>query len=127
MTYIVLTVKLVIFTLAIILLLVGFLKLTDGKLKDLSKGKYIKIIEKTPLSKTNNIYLLKLGDEGAVIVTNDKGATVLRELSVEEIEKIEKSKEENYLEMNKKYKDGLNQINLWKNSMLRKVKGEKNE
>ena len=87
----------------------------------------IKIIEKTPLSKTNNIYLLKLGDEGAVIVTNDKGATVLKELSVEEIEKIEKSKEENYLEMNKKYKDGLNQINLWKNSMLRKVKGENNE
>lgn len=127
MTYIVLTVKLVIFTLAIILLLVGFLKLTDGKLKDLSKGKYVKIIEKTPLSKTSNIYLLKLGEEGAVIVTNDKGATVLKELSVEEIEDIEKTKEENYLEMNKKYKDGLSQINLWGNSVLKRVKGEKNE
>ena len=56
MTYIVLTVKLIIFTLAIILLLVGLLKLTDGKLKDLSKGKYVKVIEKTPLSKTNNIW-----------------------------------------------------------------------
>lgn len=127
MTYIVLTLKLVLFTGALLLLLVAILKLTEGKLKGLSKGKYVKIIEKTALSKSSSIYLLKLGEEGAVILTNDKGAETIKELSKEEIEKIELEKEMSLLEINTKYNAGLEKLKDQGALVLKKVKGGRNE
>lgn len=125
MTYIVLTLKLVLFTGALLLLLVAILKLTEGKLKGLSKGKYVKIIEKTALSKNSSIYLLKLGEEGAVILTNDKGAETIKELSKEEIEKIELEKEMSLLEINTKYNAGLEKLKDLGVLALKRVKGGK--
>ncbi|MGL5616274.1 MAG: flagellar biosynthetic protein FliO [Sarcina sp.] len=128
MTYIVLTVKLIVFTAALLILLVGILKLTENKVKSFSKGKYIKILEKTDLSKNNSVYLLKLGEEGVVVVTNDKGASTIKELTAEEIKVIEKEKEEKIKEFNELYNGKI--INL-KNSGLnlvnrvREVKNEK--
>lgn len=127
MTYIVLTLKLVLLTGALLLLLVAILRLTEGKLKGLSRGKYVKVIEKTALSKNSSIYLLKLGDEGAVILTNDKGAETIKELSKEEIEKIEMKKEMNSLEINEKCNKNLEKLRSSTLLVLKKVKGGKNE
>lgn len=127
MTYIVLTVKLIVFTAALLILLVGILKLTENKVKGFSKGKYIKILEKTDLSKNNSVYLLKLGEEGVVVLTNDKGASTIKELTAEEIKGIEKEKEEKIKEFNELYNGKI--INL-KNSglsLVKRVKEVKNE
>lgn len=127
MTYLVLTFKLVFFTGAIILLLVALLKLSDGKLKGLTKGKYIKVIEKTPLSKNSSLYLLKLGDEAVVVLTNEKGADKIKDLSKEEIEKIEREKEMATKEFNKNCNEKFNSFKFSTVAFLKGVKGEKDE
>lgn len=80
--------------LPIILLLIYIsLKIGGKKLDALNKNRYIKIIERTALSKDSGIYLIKLGQEYYVAASNNGSVEIIKELSKDEVVKLEENKE----------------------------------
>lgn len=101
-------VKLLTFSGALLLLLVALLKKGEGKVKKLTNGKYVKILEKTYVGKNQYIYVFKLGEDGAVFMSTDKSMDKIKDLTKEEVEKIEQDKKALNEEMKIKYNDGIN-------------------
>ena len=50
-------------------------------------------IERVPLNKDNNIYLIKLGQEYYVATSNNGSFEIIKELSKDEVTKLEENKE----------------------------------
>jgi flagellar protein FliO/FliZ len=73
----------------LIIICIRFGKINSDKL---DRFKYIKILERTTLSKDTNIFVIKIGDEGCVISSSPSKLEILKDLSKEDIESIEKSK-----------------------------------
>ena len=76
----------------ILLLIYITLKYGGGKMQRLNKGRYIKVVEKTALSKDNALLLVKIGEKPYVVSSSNGKVEVVLELSKEEIESIEKMK-----------------------------------
>lgn len=98
-----------VFSLIIVLglMLISFKFLNKG-IKKTSGNKYIKIIEKTQISKDSFIIVLRTGDEGMAILTSPGHTEKLKELTKDEIENLERSKEESIKEIDKFYEGILN-------------------
>ena len=80
--------------LPIILILIYIsIKVGGSKLDTLNKYRYIKIIERVPLNKENNIFLIKLGQEYYVAASNNGSFEIIKELSKDEVTKLEENKE----------------------------------
>ena len=78
--------------LPIILILIYIsIKVGGSKLDTLNR--YIKIIERVPLNKENNIFLIKLGQEYYVAASNNGSFEIIKELSKDEVTKLEENKE----------------------------------
>ena len=91
--YFLLTIK-VIFSLIFILgLIVLTFKHGGGKLQLLQNKKYLKIIERLSLSKENSILVVKMGTKAFVVSSSHSNIEVLREVSDEDLIKLEKSTE----------------------------------
>lgn len=99
--------KLVFFSAGLLLILVVLLRKTKDKMDKLSSGKYTKIIEKTQISKTESIYVFKIGEEGLVVLSSVKGMEKVKDLSKEEIEKVEMQKEKFNGEIEEKCNNGI--------------------
>lgn len=99
--------KLVFFSAGLLLILVVLLRKTKDKMDKLSSGKYTKIIEKTQISKTESIYVFKIGEEGLVVLSSVKGMEKVKDLSKEEIEKVEIQKEKFNGEIEEKCNNGI--------------------
>lgn len=96
-------IKLVV-SLAIIMLLmfISFKYMNKG-MQMTTGGKYVKVIEKTQLSKDTFIVVLRVGNEGMVMLTSSGHTEKLKDITKEEIEEIESKKQESLDEMSKVY------------------------
>lgn len=110
--------------LPIILILIYIsIKVGGKKLETLNKGRYIKIIERVPLNKENSIYLIKLGQEYYVASSNNGSFEVIKELSKDEVIKLEENKEipqyDNFKDFisDLKSKFGKNEEKKWKGNI----------
>ena len=110
--------------LPIILILIYIsIKVGGKKLETLNKGRYIKIIERVPLNKENSIYLIKLGQEYYVASSNNGSFEVIKELSKDEVIKLEENKEipqyDNFKDFISylKSKFGKNEEKKWKGNI----------
>lgn len=79
------------------ILVVISLKLGKSNIEKMSMNKYTKVLEKTILSKDTDIYILKIGDEGCVIVSSSSNTTKIKDLTQDEIIQIESDKNKSSL------------------------------
>ncbi len=85
-------------------------------------GKYIKIIEKTQLSKDSFIVVLRIGNEGMVMLTSSGHTEKLKDITKEEIEEIESKKQQSLDEMSKVYEKILSSSKEKVNLLMSKIK-----
>lgn len=85
--------KLILFLPFVLMLIYIFIKYGGGKLQDLQKGKYMKVLDRLPLSKENNILVVKIGEKAYVISSTQGKMEILFEIPKEDIIKIECSRE----------------------------------
>lgn len=88
------------------------IKISNSKLNKINQGKYIKVLERTNISKDNSIILLKIGNKGYVIGSSSKGIEKIEEISEEEIAVIDKNKEKQKEEVNQQYEEFIKKLNL---------------
>lgn len=106
-------IRFIIFFPAIILLIYILLKYGGGKLQGMQNGRYIKILEKTPLSKNTSLLVVKLGDKGYVISSTESKTEILMEINNEELNSIEKVKEiPQYKSLDEFVKDLKNKLGM---------------
>ncbi|WP_027633934.1 flagellar biosynthetic protein FliO [Clostridium hydrogeniformans] len=79
----------------IILLLFLTLRLGEGKFKSLQNNKFLKVLDKTSLSKEASLSVVKIGDEAYVLSVTQREVKIIKELSKEELKSLEESKEKN--------------------------------
>lgn len=79
------------FTIALIIITIRFSKINFS---GVGINKYVKVLERTNLSKDTEIYVLKVGDEGCVIVSSSTKTDIIKELTKNQIEEIEKKQED---------------------------------
>ncbi|WP_097025840.1 flagellar biosynthetic protein FliO [Clostridium peptidivorans] len=85
--------KLILFLPFVLMLIYIFIKYGGGKLQDLQKGKYMKVLDRLPLSKENNILVVKIGEKAYVISSTQGKIEIIFEIPKEDIIKIECSRE----------------------------------
>lgn len=81
--------KIVIFLPFILLLIYASVKFGGSKLQDIQNGRYIKILERTPISKENSVLVIKIGEKGYVMASTNGKLEILSELEKEEVLKVE--------------------------------------
>lgn len=101
-------VKLMLVLIVIMLLAVITIRASSKKLNIVSQDKYVKILEKTQISKDTFIYVVKIGEEGCVMTSSNGNTSKLQDLSKEEMKKIEKNKEEYNKKLTLMYDKSLN-------------------
>lgn len=84
--------KLVIFLPVIIILIYISLKYGGDKLQGMQNGKYIKVLEKTPLSKESSLVVAKIGSRGYLLSSSDAKVEILMEINEDELNSIEQNK-----------------------------------
>lgn len=84
--------KIVIFLPFILLLIYISMKYGGSKLQNIQNGKYIKILERAPISKENSLLVVKVGQKGYVMASTNGKIEIISELSQEEIIEVEASK-----------------------------------
>ena len=89
--------------LVVIVLIFLSLRFGGDKAEKIGQNKYIKIMERTNLSKNSTINLVKIGSRTYVIQTSLESSKILLEVPKEEIEEFEKNKEEQM----KKLREGI--------------------
>ncbi|WP_419725101.1 flagellar biosynthetic protein FliO [Terrisporobacter petrolearius] len=108
------------FTIALIIITI---RLSKSSINGIAKNKYIKVLERTNLNKDTELYVLKVGDEGCVIVSSPTKTDTIKELTSHQIEEIERKQEE--VKINNR-----NNINLKlkdiKKFRLKEIKNERN-
>lgn len=108
------------FTIALIIITI---RLSKTSINGIAKNKYIKVLERTNLNKDTELYVLKVGDEGCVIVSSSTKTDTIKELTSHQIEEIERKQEE--VKINNR-----NNINLKlkdiKKFRLKEIKNERN-
>lgn len=81
--------KIAIFLPFILLLIYTSVKFGGSKLQDIQNGRYIKVLERTPISKENSILVIKIGEKGYVMASTNGKLEILSELEKEEVSKVE--------------------------------------
>ncbi|MGL5633656.1 MAG: hypothetical protein ACRCX8_09105 [Sarcina sp.] len=114
--------KLVLFAGGLLLILVAFLRKAKDKMEILSSGKYVKILEKTQISKNEYIYVFKTGEEGTVILSSTNGMQKIKDLSKEEILKLEYDKNQKEALMVEKYDVKIRGLKRETTKFLKKFK-----
>lgn len=122
-------VNLSIFVPFIIILIVVSIRFSKASLEGIGIYKYTQIIERTNLNKETDVFVLKIGDEGCVIISSPSKLEKIKDLNKEEMKEIEeKRKEIKKIKLVKLNKDdtklkklNLNKLNL-KNFNLKENK-----
>lgn len=84
-------------------LMIIVLKYSKKGIDSATRRNYTKIIDKTQISKDSFIVVLRVGNEGMVLLTSTGHTQKLKDLSEEEINKAEADKQESFKEMTKAY------------------------
>lgn len=101
-------------------------KVLGTKVESINNNKYIKVIERTQISKDNAILVVKAGRRGYILMSSGNNVEKLSELSEEEINEIEENKRKS----NQEIIDGYNKfISVSKNNVSKILKniGSKEE
>ncbi|MCY6483693.1 flagellar biosynthetic protein FliO [Clostridium aestuarii] len=85
-------IKVAVFLPFIIFLIYLFFKFGGEKLQNIQNGKYMKVIDRMPLSKENYLFIIKIGEKGYVMSSTQGSIEILKELDDKELIKIEESK-----------------------------------
>lgn len=85
--------KIIVFLPFVLMLIYISIKYGGGKLQDLQKGKYMKVLDRLPLSKDNNILAVKIGEKAYIISSSQGKVEILFEIPKEDMIKIESSRE----------------------------------
>ena len=99
------------------------MKYGGSKLQSIQNGRYIKIIERTQISKENSLLVVKIGNRVYVLSSANSKIEIIYELNEKEISDMEKMR--NVYEY-KDLKDLYNKIKL-KNILVKKLKGKKED
>lgn len=73
-------------------LMVLTFKFANNGVKRINGDKYIEVIDRTQIGKDSSLIVVKIGDEGMVMSVTNGHTEKLKDLSKDEIEKIEKNK-----------------------------------
>lgn len=84
--------KIIIFLPFILMLIYISMKFGGSKLQNIQNGKYIKILERAPISKENSLLVVKIGQKGYVMTSTNGKIEIISELSQKEIIEVEASK-----------------------------------
>ncbi|WP_294400667.1 flagellar biosynthetic protein FliO [uncultured Clostridium sp.] len=99
-------------------------KVLGTKVESINNNKYIKVIERTQISKDNAILVVKAGKKGYVLMSSGNNVEKLSELSEEEIDEIEENKRKS----NQEIIDGYNKfISVSKNNVSKILKNIKSK
>ncbi|MGM9935512.1 flagellar biosynthetic protein FliO [uncultured Clostridium sp.] len=94
-------------------------RILGTKVDRINDNKYIKVIERTQITKDNVILVVKVGKKGYVMMTSGNSVEKLSELSEEEISEIEEKKKKS----NQEVIDGYNRlISVSKNNVSKVLK-----
>ncbi|MCY6959611.1 flagellar biosynthetic protein FliO [Clostridium brassicae] len=104
-------IQVIIFLPFIIFLIYLFSKYGGEKLQSLQNGRYMKILDRMPLSKDNAILITKIGEKGYLISSAQGRVEILRELDENEIKKIEEDKN---LNTNPNFKEVITKLKFKK-------------
>lgn len=118
----ILIIKLLLALVVVFGLMFLLVKLSNNKLNKINHGKYIKVLERTNLSKDNSVILLKVGKKGYIIGSSSKGIEKLEEISEEEIALIDENKEKQKEEINQQYEEIIKNLS----SKFKKFKNRNN-
>lgn len=102
--------KLLVFLPLVLCLIYLTLRLGSKKYNLLQKGRYIKIIEKTQISKDSFILIIKVGDKGWIMGCSQGNMEKLHELTDEEVKAIELQKDLAQQEIINKYDELLKKL-----------------
>ncbi|NFG60613.1 MULTISPECIES: flagellar biosynthetic protein FliO [unclassified Clostridium] len=78
-------------------------KILGSKVKAVNDNKYVKVIDRTQITKENSIVVIKVGNKGYLLTNTQTGMEKLEDLSEEEINKIEEEKRNNMYLINESY------------------------
>lgn len=98
MELIVLFLKLIVALGTVLALMYLLYKLSDTKIQQINNTKYIKVLERTQLSKDSSILLVKLGSNAYVMSSTSGKNEIIKELNADEISEYEASKMQNNYE-----------------------------
>ena len=94
-------------------------RILGTKVDRINDNKYIKVIERTQITKDNVMLVVKVGKKGYVMMTSGNSVEKLSELSEEEISEIEEKKKKS----NQEVIDGYNRlISVSKNNVSKVLK-----
>jgi flagellar protein FliO/FliZ len=65
------------------------MKYGTRKLQNMQNGKFIKVLERVPISKDNSLIVVKIGDKGYVLTSSASSIDKLMELKDDELKKLE--------------------------------------
>lgn len=85
-------IKIIVFLPFIIFLIYASIKYGGSKLQTMQNGSYIKVLERTHISKENSLLAVKIGEKGYIIASTNGRIEIICELDKEEILKIEQTK-----------------------------------
>lgn len=107
-------INLIVFVPIIIVLIVASIKLSKANFSNIGNNRYTKVLERTNLSKDTDVFVLKIGDEGCVLVSSPSKVEKIKELSKEEIENIQDLKQESKVDISTL---NLSKLNLSKSRL----------
>lgn len=85
--------KILIFLPIVLLIFYISVKYGGNKLQVLQNGRFIKVLERVPLSKENNLLVVKIGQKGYILASSNGKVEKLMELEDCELADIEITKE----------------------------------
>ena len=85
-------------------------KLSGDKINRMNEGKYIKVLERTQISRDSSIAVVKVGKKGYILSTSSNKVEKLDELSEEEIFLLEENKRIEKEKLNGQYELVINEF-----------------
>ena len=113
-------INLIIFIPITIILIVASIKLSKINSDKINKHKYVKVLERTNLSKDTSIFVLEMGDEGCVVVSSPSKIEKLKELNAEDIAEIYEMKESHGISLENIDVDKFKVLNFNLNNKINK-------
>lgn len=103
-------------------LLIITLKTAGKGMRYTSPKKYTNVIDKTQIAKDSFVVTVKIGKKGVVLSTSNGRTEKLYELSAEEVDEIERERQESLDEMSLKYKNLVVGIKGKGSSIINKIR-----
>lgn len=112
MEFFILILKLILVLAIVFGLMILTLRYSKKGINKINAQKYVKIIDRVQIAKDIYVVILKIGDEGQVVLMSSANSEVLKKLTSEELKEIEDGKNEAYENMTNAFKNIKAKIKL---------------